>query len=659
MEMTQSQASGVSFEFHRILNSGLVSCDVATANDLWRPHPAIGVRLGGTEIFRIWNVGEDWFSSDFAMSLLLDDEVWGNPKSQSELVLTVSGLVLWYLYLGEGSVRELEAVSSRGHLLTSLVNHWAEVFSVASPSSATAQFAVGLWNYWENLSDTYGFPPGIDRNGELFDGMKPSSGAEIRVASESPETDEDSGHDGFILEPGTRVLSRNGHPVSREILIADWRLFRRNGVTATDALKLIRKNGKPSRQRVGLLKSKVIGDVEPYFESYSLGIEREPIIAEWLSAELPGSEPNDVLHQGVNPRHLATPDMIGDDYVIEIKVSSQPFDAVVKKYADQVQWQMHVMGVSRALLVMEDRHSEAISSIWVERNENRIEALTVAADNFLEKLDIANSIWDADVDIEEWDFFTSAEAATSVGVLLLANQDHPGLPSVFDDPIAGGVTSSSFQPSSTTRTHQVAFQDLSDESTAEPESEDSSVESESFSAGNPYRELRSRTGLSQRAFADKFGFGKMTMVYLESGMYTQVSERQQQAIEEQCREMYFDIPTFLLSEYGWDSLNDSYKSWQHRQRRTVARAHLEKIAPPFPFTHGKSPLFFLIRDNFASVQRFCKVMKVPSITVSRHLDGETVTIPGALVEAIRQASYSHGEEFLQSQKAWLLEFAAR
>jgi len=95
MEITQSLAGGVSSEFHRILNSGLVSCDVATANEFLSPGPAIGVGLAGAEIFEIWNVAGDWVSSDSVMPLLLDDEVWGRPESQAELVLTVSGLVLW------------------------------------------------------------------------------------------------------------------------------------------------------------------------------------------------------------------------------------------------------------------------------------------------------------------------------------------------------------------------------------------------------------------------------------------------------------------------------------------------------------------------------------------------------------------------------------
>jgi DNA-binding XRE family transcriptional regulator len=35
---------------------------------------------------------------------------------------------------------------------------------------------------------------------------------------------------------------------------------------------------------------------------------------------------------------------------------------------------------------------------------------------------------------------------------------------------------------------------------------------------NPYVRLRELCGTSQKGFAAKHGFGKMTMVYLESGM---------------------------------------------------------------------------------------------------------------------------------------------
>ena len=53
---------------------------------------------------------------------------------------------------------------------------------------------------------------------------------------------------------------------------------------------------------------------------------------------------------------------------------------------------------------------------------------------------------------------------------------------------------------------------------------------------NPYVRLRELCGASQKGFATKYAFGKMTMVYLESGMYTMLSERQSIALGKESNE---------------------------------------------------------------------------------------------------------------------------
>jgi transcriptional regulator with XRE-family HTH domain len=350
--------------------------------------------------------------------------------------------------------------------------------------------------------------------------------------------------------------------------------------------------------------------------------------------------------------------MVGDDYVVEIKVSNKPLEQIVVKYNDQVQWQMHVMGAEKALVALEDRESQEISSQWIERDDDRIAALSGAADQFLESLDQANSIWDSDIDIDDWDAFfieqeLDAHSPSSRNLLspLEPNEDSPQL-------LDSAYVSSAFRPAGANSGKRVIFQDIAEDD-AEQESSKPPAEGENFAEGNPFREIRLRLGVSQADFRSKFDFGKMTMVYLENGMYTGISARQEAAIQKLAEENYFDLSAFLRREYETENLNDAYKKWQRISRHELAREKLEKIPPPFPFTFEQSPLFFIIRQHFDSIQRFCKIMKIPSVTITRHLDGETLAIPSVLIEALKDTGYTHIDDLLLAQNSWVVRFRGK
>lgn len=652
MDFDHSFSDFVSLEFRTILGDQPIFLRYVESPAV-NNHPAIQVLISDLEAFVIAPLGDEWVSSDDALSCLIQEQGWTNPDSPAEVVQLISVLLLWWLHIDGDHNKCLGEVYVE-KVLRPIVRHWERVWlsAFSKPEHrGLADMTERIADYWYRQSLDFGFVSGFDADSELLRALGvslPDQGAEFLT---SDPLDLEFVPNG-LEEPGTEALTRNGSAVSRTDFPDEWRIYRRNGVTATDAMKLLRKNGKPSRQRVGLLRSKVVGDPEPTFASYALGIEREPLIAEWLAARIPDCEPNDILFRGSNPRHLATPDMIGIDFVVEIKVSSQPLEAVLSKHSDQVQWQMHVMGVQRALVVVEDRYSKEISSAWVERDSPRIRALTAAADEFLEKLDTANAIWDADFDIEDWDFFTAEQ--TEEGAQRVDAEFSEFGSSVF--------RSSSFQPTASIAAGKVVFTDLEPEeheidtdwSQDYVEPDDSAADHPS--AGNPYREIRKRLGVSQVDFRTKYEFGKMTMVYLESGMYTKVSERQQDAIFDLAREHYFDLREFLLREYQSDSLNEAYKKWQRDARQRNARAQLERAKPPFPFTREHSPLFFVIRDCFESLQQFCKVLKVPSITISRHLDGQTRSIPAILAEALSESGYSQAPALLDAQANWMQEF---
>jgi DNA-binding XRE family transcriptional regulator len=170
---------------------------------------------------------------------------------------------------------------------------------------------------------------------------------------------------------------------------------------------------------------------------------------------------------------------------------------------------------------------------------------------------------------------------------------------------------------------------------------------------NPYVRLREMCGISQKGFATKYGFGKMTMVYLESGMYTRVSDRQSIALGRECDEKGVDAREMLREEYGAGSLNEAYLAWRSEDRKLRAPAVLAKVSPPFTGTEETSPVEQFVRETAGSLQGFCKLLKVPSITMTRYIRGETISVPDALLSALEDVKYPHTIALIDAQENWV------
>ena len=170
---------------------------------------------------------------------------------------------------------------------------------------------------------------------------------------------------------------------------------------------------------------------------------------------------------------------------------------------------------------------------------------------------------------------------------------------------------------------------------------------------NPYIRLRELCGSSKKGFAAKHGFGKMTMVYLESGMYTRVSDRQSIALGTECHEKGVEAREILREEYGAASLNEAYLAWRSEDRKVRAPSVLAKAAPPFVGDTDVSPVAQFVKDTAGSLQGFCKLLKVPSITMTRYIRGETITVPDAFVSALEDVKYPHTGALIDAQANWI------
>lgn len=186
-----------------------------------------------------------------------------------------------------------------------------------------------------------------------------------------------------------RVLDAEGQPIDKTANEKAWLATRLQGVTATDANKLIKLNRERRTTWQKTLTEKIYNLDSFYSEYFDLGIEREPIIAEWAidNFEGEGFVANSWLFRHESEElHLATPDLVGKYTIGEIKVSTKPLRETLSKYRDQLQWQMNVMQVNRMLFIVENRHTQEIEHDWIEADEKRISELTYAAEEFLTEL---------------------------------------------------------------------------------------------------------------------------------------------------------------------------------------------------------------------------------------------------------------------------------
>jgi len=170
---------------------------------------------------------------------------------------------------------------------------------------------------------------------------------------------------------------------------------------------------------------------------------------------------------------------------------------------------------------------------------------------------------------------------------------------------------------------------------------------------NPYVRLRELCGMSQKKFADKYKFGKMTMVYLESGMYTRVSDRQNVSLGKECAAKGVDAKAVLVEEYGTESLNEAYLAWRSADRKLRAPEVLAKAGTSFDSSAKTAPLLTFVSESAGSLQGFCKLLKVPSITVTRYIRGLTASMPEALREALVEIKYPHIDALEAAQNKWI------
>lgn len=174
---------------------------------------------------------------------------------------------------------------------------------------------------------------------------------------------------------------------------ATWLHARLSGATATDIASL--HHGGASA-RASLLAEKR-GKINTFTgNAYTdHGHAREAYVLGWVETMFDIHPSTKLVAAADNPRHMATPDGIGDDAGAEGKTTSKPWparDDVPPRYITQCQWGMRVTGFDRWLFAWEE-HKNFIPThmepkwFWIDRDDALIAELTDIADEFLSELD--------------------------------------------------------------------------------------------------------------------------------------------------------------------------------------------------------------------------------------------------------------------------------
>lgn len=179
-----------------------------------------------------------------------------------------------------------------------------------------------------------------------------------------------------------------------------WLDARRKYVTATEVAQLVRR-GQDYWDELREIKagSRTAPDISG-LPAVRHGREREALIAPYVQSLEQGMAPNADLYVR-NERYAATPDLVGDGIVGEIKTIKDTRLAKLQaakgwptgQYYDQVQWQLFVTGAIACIFaweLYEDWDGELVpredmrEHITIHRDDARINQLREVADAFLD-----------------------------------------------------------------------------------------------------------------------------------------------------------------------------------------------------------------------------------------------------------------------------------
>ena len=164
---------------------------------------------------------------------------------------------------------------------------------------------------------------------------------------------------------------------------------------------------------------------------------------------------------------------------------------------------------------------------------------------------------------------------------------------------------------------------------------------------NPYKRLRELTTTSQKDFGAKYDISKTALIFVESGQPVDISGYMNEVLGAECAAKGVDAKSVLRDEYNSQTLDEAYHAKQ------VSAEFQGPISGQHDPEH--SPFYYFVREKSASVQGFCKLLKVPVAAVQLYSSGKTRTMPKAIENALRGVSFPYLSELLGLQLNWVDE----
>ena len=339
-------------------------------------HPSCLVNVFGIAVMRLSSEDTSWFGEPLDDPLEIIEFEWGDELDGFQLALHIAIETIWQLGLSRPSGVEYGV---GGNFQRALAEPILRLIDAESRNHSNPEHRRTIQVIASMLAD-------VERDMDFGNLLAVTTETKWRLDSEFEHIGPTEPQD-FMYSPCVAVV--NGIAASLQLDQDSWRSIRRQSIGASEARFLLKGDGSPSKSAQRILLEKSAGYETAWLEVFERGVEREPLIAadfEERFAHL-SLRHNHLLFVGENTRHVATPDMIGEGVVGEIKVSTKPLASALMIYRDQLQWQMHVTGARAALFVVENRYDDDREYLWVIRNQSRIDLLVSSADDLLSALD--------------------------------------------------------------------------------------------------------------------------------------------------------------------------------------------------------------------------------------------------------------------------------
>lgn len=173
---------------------------------------------------------------------------------------------------------------------------------------------------------------------------------------------------------------------------------------------------------------------------------------------------------------------------------------------------------------------------------------------------------------------------------------------------------------------------------------------------NPYTALRKACGVSLKDFCERYRFSKQTIISVETGRYSRLSDDMISSLGAACAAADVDARQLLEERFGASTLSEAYEKWQVAERRRAGRE--QPLSLTWTDHPRVSPMQQVIDSTTGSLQGFASLLKIPAAPLSRYAKGGQREMPKPIEEAFKDytavtyADWDFLPELQEAQRGW-------